>query len=676
MIRMCIQRGLLCLFALGFCLPLAAQKILPEIPDSGHTGPVLSLAWDSLNECLFSAGQDGALRIWRTSPFRLERKFQVAGLPLRKIALSPTTREAAIVQSDGVSSHTLKVIDWETGKEKFSQSLPELPLTLEFSPKGTFVAVSRADWKSLSFYNARTGRTVSNLREGFGIVSFLLFSDSENTLLTYTPSSGNFTYWEMKTGRQKTLVRSATGLKNLCAYNPRFVLAARSDELVAVDMVSGFIAASAKAPGITKIAAGPDGRIISISSVDGKFLLQKWMFLAPAGASPGVLSRSGEAALLPPDTADAVLSADSDYFALADGAIGCMYGGSLQLEREGLSRINPVTDILAAEGVLYALCAEKIYTFTSDLFTWNIADLHHPAFFTASSGENPLKAPSGILRSENGIFFYTRDDRAAAPEAGAGRIARIDMEKPEILSQYSEFSQPLVSVREAGGYLFALEKNGALKKIHSESMKAVYEYPAWNIQCFTPVDGKILWAGKDRTDQFDSPLIMINTETGETVPVKTPSSLFLVSHIIHDAPRGRIYFLGLAQASGGKTETRIFSANNPHKPESSPAFRTYAAADVNAVVHIDSGEFAVYTTLGGARIQKWSGSGWSAFESQGSLVTVLRDYGRLLFGINIDGSVSAWEKRTGKLIGTFCILKDGSWIAAPEGGADSIRTRL
>jgi hypothetical protein len=662
MIRMCIQRGLLCLFAFGLCLPLAAQKIVPGIPDSGHIGPVLSLAWDSMNEYLFSAGEDGAVRIWRTSPFRLERKFQVADLPLPKIAVSPKTREMAVVQSDGVSGHTLKVINWETGKEKFSQSLPGIPLALEFSPKGTFVAVSGAEWKSLSFYSARTGRPSSYLREGSGIVSFLLVSDSENTLLTYTPSTGNFAYWEMKSGAQKQLVKSAGDLKNLCAYNQRFVLATRSDELVAVDIVSGAIAAAAKAPGITKIAAGPDGRITSISSTDGKCLLQKWMFLAPAGASSGVLSRSGEAAALPLDTADTVLSADSDYFALADGAIGCMYGGSFQMEREGVGEITPVTDILAAEGVLYALSAEKIYTFTSDLFTRDSADPQRPAFFTASVGENPLKAPSGIIRgSADDIFVYARDDGGAAP----GRIARVDRQTWQILAQYSEFSQPLVSVRQAEGWLFALEKNGALKKIHSASMEAVYEYPAWNLQCFTPVDSKIIWAGKGRADQFDSPLIMINTETGETVPVRTPSSLFLVPHIIHDVPRGRIYFLGLSRASGGRTETRIFSANNPHRPESSAAFGTYAAADSGAVVHIDSEEFAVYTTLGGALIQKSSGSGWSSFESQGSLVTALRDYGRLLFGINIDGSVSAWEKRTGKLIGTLCILKDGSWVAAP-----------
>jgi hypothetical protein len=219
------------------------------------------------------------------------------------------------------------------------------------------------------------------------------------------------------------------------------------------------------------------------------------------------------------------------------------------------------------------------------------------------------------------------------------------------------------------GYLFALEKNGNLKKIDSVAMRSVYEYPAWNIQTFAPVDKKIFWAGKNKNDQYNSPLVMINTETGETVPVRTQSSLLLVHDIIYDVPRGKIYYLGLSQAAGGKTETRVFSANDPWKPESVTSFITYPAADINPVIHIDTGsQFAVYTTLGGASIRRWSGSRWSDFESNNCLPAAIRDYGKLLFALNTDGSVSAWEKSTRKLIGTVCIGKDGTWIARDAAG--------
>ncbi|MDR1627109.1 MAG: hypothetical protein LBT33_11280 [Spirochaetia bacterium] len=657
--------ALILFFPLHLCLalPVFSQERGP-FPDSGHVGPVLSLAWDRESGYLFSSGQDGSLRVWQTSPLRLVRKLQISPLPLRKIDVSPLTKEVALLQSDGMGSHTLKVVNWETGKVGFSQNLPEIPLSLKFSSQGNFVALSKTDWKSLAFYGARDGRQLSYLREGFGIVSFFVLSDSENTILTYTPSSGNFTYWETKTGKQKELVRSSVELENLCPYNRRYVLATRSGELLAVDMVTGAAAAAVRASGIAKIVTGPEGRIITLSPAEGKTLLQSWMFIAPVGGSPGILSKTGEAVPLPPDISDAVLTHDSGYFALADGTIGSMPGGTNQLEREGLSQTIPVTDVLALEGVLYAITPEKIHIFSSDLFRQDIADLRRPSFFTSSLEDNPLHAAAGIVKGTQGdVFLYRKED------GKPGRIIRLDIENRKVLAQFTQFSLPLVSVQEREGYLFALEKNGALKKIDASTMRSVYEYPAWNIQSFAPVDKAIFWAGTNKTDQHGSPLVMINTQTGETVPVRTQGSLFLVYDIIHDIPRGKIYYLGLSQAAGKKTETRIFSANDPRKPESSPSFGTYAAADINSAIHIDTGqEFAVYATLGTTFIRRWSGSRWSDFEPNGCLVTAIRDYGKLLFGINNDGSVSAWEKRTGKLVGTFCILKDGSWIAADAEG--------
>ncbi|MDR1317556.1 MAG: hypothetical protein LBK13_11860 [Spirochaetales bacterium] len=663
-LRIAAYMALILFLVINLCSTVSAfSQEQPRFPDSGHIGPVLSLAWDSQSGYLFSSGQDGTLRVWQTAPFRLVRKFQISSLPLRKIDISPMTKEAALLQSDGIGAHTLKVINWETGKINFSQSLSEIPLTLRFSPKGTFVALSRTGWKSLAFYNAKDGRALPYMREGFGIVSFFIVSDSENTLLSYTPSSGNFTYWEMKTGRQKETVRSAVELENLCLYSQRYALATRGGELLMMDIVTGMAAAVVQAQNISKIITGPDGRIISLSAVEGKTLLQNWMFIAPAGGSPGILSRTGEAVSLPPEIPDAVLTRDSGYFALGDGAIGCMPGGMKQIEREGLSQITAITDILALEGRIYALSAEKIYTFSSDLFRQDTSGVPAPSFFTSSLEDNPLRAAAGIVKGAGGeIFLYRKE------EGTRGQIVRFDMETRKVLAEFSQFSFPLVSVQEMDGYLFALEKNGNLKKIDSLAMQSVYEYPAWNIQTFAPVDKKIFWAGKNKTDQYASPLVMINTETGETVPVRTQSSLLLVHDIIYDVPRGKIYYLGLSQAAGGKTETRVFSANDPLKPESSPSF-AYSAAGINPVIHIDTGsQFAVYTTQGGVSIRKWSGSRWSDFESNNCLPAAIHDYGKLLFAINTDGSVSAWEKSTGKLIGTVCLGKDGNWIARDAAG--------
>jgi WD40 repeat protein len=671
------KRILFFLAVLGVCGIAAAQQPAPgqrqntfagsRILDSGHIGPVTSLAWDAGTGYLFSAGQDGTLRIWQTSPFRLIRKFQVADLPIRKIDLCPKTRDIAIVQSDGMTGHSMKVLNWETGREKFSVPLPEVPLALKFSPQGSFVCVSETSWKSLSFYDAATGRPLSFLQEGFGIVSFLMLSESENTLVSYTPSSGNFIYWDLKQNTQKQLVRSTPELKNLALYNQRYVLATLGQDFVLVDMVSGALAAAAREPGLSRIIVGPDGSPATFSR-SGGLVLQNWNLTLPSGGSPGRLVKAeGRAFPLPPETADAVFTRDAGYFALADGSIGLMSAGAGQIERLGRNRIVPLTDILVKEGILYALTEEKLYTFTSHLFGGQRAapaDRPGPAFFAERDVQNnPLGAPAGIIESGTGdIFFWDKS------ETSNGIIARVDIPAARILSRYTAFSLPLSSVKESEGYLFILEKNGSLKKIETASMTLTYDYPARNIQTIAPVDRQIFWAGKNRAGEFDSPLMVINTETGETVPVETPASLRLVYHITYDETQERVYYIGLSETPGGKTETQIFSAD-PRRPESSFAFGTLGSADTDAVIHIDSeNSSVVYTTLGSGGIQKWADSRWTNFEPNNALAVFLRDYGGLLFGINSDGSVSAWEKQSGKLAGTLFILTDGNWTVFSPGG--------
>jgi hypothetical protein len=567
------------------------------------------------------------------------------------------------VQSDGIDSHAMKVLNWETGKEKFSVLLPEAPLVLKFSPQGSFVVVGETGWKSLSFYDAATGSPLSYLQEGFGIVSFLMLSESENTLVSYTPSSGNFIYWDLKQGGRRQLVRSTPELKNLVLYNQRYALGALGQDFVLVDMVSGAIAAAAREPGVSRIITRQAGGPATFSVRAGGLVLQNWNLTLPSGGGPGRLVKAQEFPL-PPGTADAVFTPDAGYFALADGCVGRMSGADGRMEQLGRNKILPVTDILVKEGVLHAITDEKIYTFTSDLFTESLSSPPTATFVTLHVQNNPLRAPAGIIENGAGdIFLWNKS------ETSGGEIARVDISQARILSRYAAFSLPLGSVKESEGYLFVLERNGSLKKIESAPMLLTCDYPARNIQTIAPVDGRVFLAGKNRAGEFDSPLMAINIETGETVLIETPASLRLVYHIAYDAAGGRIYYIGLSETSGGKTRTQIFSADS-RRPENSFALGTYGSADTDAVIHIDpENSGVIYTTLGAGGIQKWADSRWTSFDSNNALPVFLRDYGGLLFGINTDGSVSAWEKQSGKLAGTLYLLKDGSWAAFSASGA-------
>ncbi|MDR2588891.1 MAG: hypothetical protein LBC67_05635 [Spirochaetales bacterium] len=634
---------------------LSALESAEPPPGGGHFGPVLCLALDSAGGQLLSGGRDGTLRVWAISPLEHIRQFQVSHLPILRIEINPASADIALLLSDSASVHILKVINRETGQEKFSVSLPEFPQAFKFSPKGNYIIVSKTDWKSLTFYNAATGRPLSYFSQGFGIVSFLFLSESENTLLTYLPSSGNFTYHDVKTGAYKEAVRSTPELKNLALYNPRYVMASQGQELMAVDIVNGSIAARTREPGIYKIAAGNKEEVLTLSRQGGRPVLSAWTFTPPRQAEQGRLVKS-QTVSLPQEASDALCGADGRYLALSDGSIGFLAAGSSSLERQGQRKTTPVTAIFPEEGVLYAVTANKIYTFTSSLFMKSPPPETN-FFFRAEAKPNRLSSPAGFVLSGGRKFLWTLDGEARGriTEAEAGRTAPV-----------YESVQPIVSVKEAEGFLFVLEKNGSVKKIDTASMKAVYEYPAWNIQSIAPLDGKILWAGKSKGGELDSPLLTINTETGETVPLKTPRQLLLAENLIYDALRGRMYYIGLVESSPEKTGKRIFSTDirRPETPVSLAADPIAAIAGL----YCDADEGAVYANLDLRKIHKLSGSRRLNIETNNELPLSLDGYGNLLFALNSNGSVSAWEKKTGKLAGTLYILEDGSWAAVAASG--------
>ena len=626
--------------------------------DSGHIGPVLSLAWDRERGLLFSGGQDGTLRVWQNRPFRLLRKIQVSDLPVRRMELNPRRPEIALVLSDGNNRHVLRVLDWKRAKTKFSADLPQVPLALEFSPLGSFVVVGKTDWNSLTFFDADTGGRIAPLREGFGIVSFLLISASENTLVSYTPSSGSFTYWDLKSGERKQTVRSSPELRNLRALSSRHAAGTLGEDLVVVDLVTGSVLASSREEGVYDLSVGPQGRIATMAAQRDRTVLQSWVFEGPGNGSlrGGLLRRASSPRPVPGEPADLVLADDGVYTALRDGSIGLAEGEDLPIRIGGRNRLDRVTDLAAEEGVLRLVTPERILSFASDFFTSD--DDGDATKLTVTAAENPFRASAGILRGARGDYFlWLREpDRP-------GRIVRIDFASGLVLSRFDSFSLPLSAVLESEGFLYCLERNGSIKKIETSGMGVSFEYPAWGIHTMVPLENRNILAGS--AGVFSSPLVSINATTGETVSLDAPP-LQLVFAVDYDPRDRQVYFAGLETDADGGTATKLYRADR-NRTGNATVLASHPGLDIDADIHIDPVSSDVYTTLGNT-LRGWNGARWRSFDSGNGIPLLLRDLGRLLFGINADGSVSVWEKKSGRLSGTIYVLQDGNWVVVARDG--------
>ena len=108
------------------------------IVDSGHAGSVRWIQVEEKRGLLFSAGEDGTVRIWDPVAGNLMHTLQVTQLSAGRIAVNPAAPQVAVVITDG-STTFLAVWDWEKERPLYRVPLKEDPTFLRFSPQGTYV---------------------------------------------------------------------------------------------------------------------------------------------------------------------------------------------------------------------------------------------------------------------------------------------------------------------------------------------------------------------------------------------------------------------------------------------------------------------------------------------------------------------------------------------------------
>jgi hypothetical protein len=281
------MRKLAALLLLASAVLAGGQNLLV---DSSHAGPVNDLVYDPASGLLFSAGQDGTVRIWEPEG-RLRASLRVSHRPVQRLALHPSLPQFSALVGEASKTETLAAWDWERGDELFSLTSDRQLMHLAYAPQGNYLAYSRADYRSLAAVDSRSGADLGLLRTGFGIVSFFAISRNGSTIMGYQPS-GLITYWDLQADRSLRQLRTLADL-SLIRITPsnRHILAAAGDRLVAVDLLSGALAAEEDVPGLARLALAPEGEELAADSADG---LRRWHFTGSTLAAGGTEEPPGE----------------------------------------------------------------------------------------------------------------------------------------------------------------------------------------------------------------------------------------------------------------------------------------------------------------------------------------------------------------------------------------------
>ncbi len=648
------MKKILAVLFIIFFITMSSEASEQFLINTGHTKPVNALAVDYGNHILFSGDGNGTIKLWDLTTNTLIKNLQVSDLPVRKITISPVNSTIGVLTTDNLSTFKLSVWNWKTGKKLFTHKLSELPLFIMFSPKGSYLVYGKPDWNSVVFLDAHRGFKKQILTTGTGIVSSAFISASEKTLLLYTPS-GTIQYWNLITGQSKIDPIQTKGSLSFIHVdrNGTYLSGYYDDKLYLINLVTGKVVDVVPFPGIINISADTStGDLAVLSGSSGSYSLSRFTITG----APSLYQGRSHKISINPFNGEMAFYGSSVYFPTINGSLykSSVNSGTTLLFSRNILR--PVSDMAVANNMMLIAAGDELVTVHSDLFTKQ----ENKSIFTNFSVQifpNKTSYPTGITYSNNGTFYTYPLNTVIGPLKQFNPFG-----EETILT--NNFQSPLVSVKNSNNIFLALEKNGRCSIIDQLTGKTLFSYTSYGIQSITQSYKGNLIAGRNQTAHIKSPLLKININTEEVVPIRDSNILsFLVDY---DTVTHTLYSLGF-EKKGDSLKT-VLKSHRGRSLEITKTLLTYPGEDSGAYFIVDKKRSRVFTSLGFGGIHMLSWNGFTSLESSHHIPGKLILYKDLLFSINNDSSISAWDTSNGKFVFDLYFLKDGGWAVIRQDG--------
>jgi hypothetical protein len=652
----------------GTAFPAGDSRCPPcvrTIVSTGHRGEVLALEYDEGRGLVFSAGEDGTVRVWDAVHGVLSHRLQVTHMQAAMLAVSPVSAmRIAVLETDGARNWAVSVWDWQAEKRVFRVELSQAPLFLRWSGGGRLLAWGESRWDSLRIVEAASGTPVPFPRDGLGIVSFAEIGASEKTLMTYQPA-GRIAYWDLATG---SLVKELSTVAYLTAVrisrDRRFLVGSTGSEAVLVDLLSGGVRARAAVVNVLSadISASGDGIALASASAPAAGL-SLWSIGAETAAV-----RAPSVAL--PAAVIVRYGAGGLFAALRGGGIVAVTeaGVTAPLGRDELAVVTGL-DVLGSRAALAA--DSRIWVFSSGLLAGRAGEPLVEAF----SLPNPFSAACGLsFVSADILLLWKKGGEPAAPllldipartlRTGAP-VAPGSLLDCEIL--------PRGSLRE--GQVLSIDQAGTVVIGDPLSGKVLWQSLLPGLFTAASLGKGDLAGGRNAAAASSGSLLRINVDTGETVGIPT-RGLFTYD-LAHDMTSGALYSIGVA-ADGSTSLLR----HSGRALETETAIDRVDWEDLFASLALDPTTGLLFSSLGSARIGVWDSASLALqrFPDPGRVPRSLRARDGLLFALNRDSTVSVWNQRSGERLAEISVFADGEWAfllpdgrySCSEGGASRL----
>jgi WD40 repeat protein len=639
-----MKRLLFSLYLAVFAAAALSASDMRVVINSGHTGPVRSLDVDERNNLLFSGGDDGTVRAWDTDTKKLVSLLQISHYPVLKIVLHPVKPHVAAVQKNGINSYLLTVWNWKTKTELYSRDLEELPLCIEYSPKGSYLIYSKTSWDSLTVLRGETGRKLPYLSRGFGIVSHFAVSPSENTIITYSPS-GRLYYYDIREGERKYSFTTLPDLEKIeFTGNLRFMAASDTERFLFIDLTSGTVINEFRMKNITTISS---------NSLTGDFMClypsENNYQVSTVNVSSGEMNerKIGTTNDIIPGTG--IFHINTLYIPKERGDIA-FFTSMAESEEKTIDRniLAPVTNLSFSQNRMAFTAGNGIFLIDSEFFSGG-RFYSTPANFEVSRYDTSYTPPLSVTALNNSGFL-------------------IWQQQPGVLSYFfpdnseeerkAEFASDLLQVTVYDDGILTLESSGTCSLLDPETLQKNFSYPGFGIKTAALAEDNI-FLGKSRASGFNASILNVNRITGETVPV-FDSSILIYEVKYHEGEK-KFYTLAVEQ-DAGSTRTVLKSFQYPSFGGGMELL-SYPGEDLTAQIAIGPESATVYTSLGFDGITEVTRRNTSNYRQYENIPRSIFLHNNFLYTINTDHSITVWEKGEKRRIMNFYMFRDYEWIA-------------
>ena len=620
-----------------FIFSLEAQSHISTQSHQGQVNKIAPVSARGTDGTYFSASDDGFVIKW-TFDGQGEH-YQFSDVAIKLIAVSPNGNEIALYETDGGSINRITVWDWKTLSRKYLKKFSDSITSLAYSANGTYLIAGTATVDGAVFIRTQGWQIVDKIKENTGIVSYIHTSNTEKTCVFYSPS-GTISFYNLATGKLKQKMSIVKGLSQPVMYNENRYFAGVRDNTIYITY-SGKTIASIPANNPIIISTEADYNLYYLEN-DGRSNYEVKMLESKEGnlvSNPRLVKSlkgpRGSAVIT-----TAIKDATNIYFGGRNGSV-------YQTEAEATINTTSMTELTEdtyskiygmapAETDFYFLTSNSIYSSSYD--TGVISKL------SSTNGESEI-----IAYKDNSVILWSQSDKSAV------RLLDLDKKSSKVLfTPKNNVQKVRLCTVEDNDYLIEIESNSIVNLYNMQTGTFSEVYSGTGIQDAVYMNNKLIYIAKSAATNPQTPLLYVNPETMETVPINIKGN---VTYALSTDGK-TIYGLYILSDDTGRN-TYVFSYNVYTKQMTN--ILKFAEEDAEAFTYLSGN--TLFTNIGRNKVYCYNLSTKKrfAYNRSASIPKTICTNSRRAVILNSNGSISWCGTTDSKLLADWYLTKDDQW---------------